>query len=556
MPARKYTYDLTFADSTQRLAFVPVENDIGKVAKQVSDGTFWVISSATPVTWLPLREVGSAAKLIKVMDVTAPLHSSNPSQILIDQWANLGEYGVLLSSNTAYCNAWFEKPDGLGGWVPVTPDSLEESTIPGLPVSDPTGYMVEFAWIGDDMHTPATSWTMSNGSSDLGPWMGADPQFFADPGDGGGQSWTDPESIRFSRCRMIAKSDCSSGTHDAKGYRFRMQLLVPDYCVWSREVPIPETDGVLFLDEPIIDLTELGLTSYSSEWAIIAVIKRNGRVIHVPDYRQSLTGEPCDPPSYPIKMWANISIDGVPWWHPQNSGNGLGTSARLFAGNEDGAITDGTYGPDNTFIGGAWLAETLGQCTEFLNDKLKIAAWRAGPALTEYVAEVGSAPVSVPGGSAAGATLLIKILKAPPYLTEYYPFHKSQVKWEMHIPVWSGNGKRTVNGKVYDTYRRGLSCDGGSFYLGPHKLTPRIDEIPTFVTGEIVGDGTAQGIAHGFKTWEGLNPDAGSYKSRIVPVKWPAGSACDYTIVQTSTEIQVTMTTGVTYYVMAWAPIP
>lgn len=549
MTSRKYAYDLAFQSATERLAFSPQAGDVGKVAKQVSDGSFWVISSVSPVTWLPLRDVEPAAKLITVMDVTAPLHSSNVSQTLVDEWADLGEYGVLLSSNTCYCNAWFEKPDGQGGWIPVV---SEPSEVPGVPSPDAPGYTVEFAWVGDNLHAPVASWVMTNGSSDLGPWMGSDPSLFD-----GSMFWTDPQSFRTSRCRMIARSDCSSGLHDAKGYRFRMSLKVPDYCVWSREVPIPEAVSGLFFDEPVIDLSELGLSSYASGWALVAVFKRNGRVIHVPDARQSLTGEPCDPPAYPVRLWANVVIDGVPWWNPQNSGNVLHgpLAARLFAGNQAGDLT-GALGPNDTLFGGVWLADSLGQCTEFLNDKLKLAAWRVGPALTEYIAEFGSAPVAVPNGSAAGATILFKILKAPPYLTEYYPFDKSQEKWEMHVPGWSGNGKLTISGKNYDVERRGLSTDGRRLYYGGAICTPLIEETPSFLTDETVGTGAVQVFSHGFKTWEGFDPNPATYRVRVVPTQWPGGSQCSFTIEKTETEIRVTMTNGVTYFVMAWPPSP
>jgi hypothetical protein len=80
----------------------------------------------------------------------------------------------------------------------------------------------------------------------------------------------------------------------------------------------------------------------------------------------------------------------------------------------------------------------------------------------------------------------------------------------------------------------------------------RMADVPEFVSGEILGDGTAQATAHGFTIPNGWDPDL--LNRRIIPVKWPAGSACGFSATVDATNINVTMTLGVTYIIMAWRP--
>jgi len=49
------------ADATARLALSVVAADVGKVAYQQSDATFWVLASVTPVTWAEITAGGAAA---------------------------------------------------------------------------------------------------------------------------------------------------------------------------------------------------------------------------------------------------------------------------------------------------------------------------------------------------------------------------------------------------------------------------------------------------------------------------------------------------------------
>jgi hypothetical protein len=74
-----------------------------------------------------------------------------------------------------------------------------------------------------------------------------------------------------------------------------------------------------------------------------------------------------------------------------------------------------------------------------------------------------------------------------------------------------------------------------------------LSDVPEFVSEEIVGNGAPQVTAHGF-------PGDPS-RVRVVPVKWAAGSACDFTASSDVTNVTVTMTSGVTYVIMAWPPV-
>lgn len=54
MTTRKFAYDLAFPDEAARLAFVPQAGDVGKVARQFSDATYWALLNHDPVSWGPL----------------------------------------------------------------------------------------------------------------------------------------------------------------------------------------------------------------------------------------------------------------------------------------------------------------------------------------------------------------------------------------------------------------------------------------------------------------------------------------------------------------------
>jgi len=366
-----------------------------------------------------MKYVG-AVPLITVLDKTAPLLSSNGNQVIIDDWIDLAEWGVIASSSLCYLDAWVEK-NVAGEWVPVILGAADQAP-PDFPGIDPQGYTVLFSFLADSLDVPVLDIVEFGGTTEYGNWAGTDPRTHVD-----NISFTHPD-MRLSRIRAVAKADCSSGTHDDKNYRFRMRVRVPDMCVWSKEVEIPATDGQIFLDEPLISLTDLGVSSFASEVAMVALIRRNGKTIRVNDSRQSLDNETFDPPSYPIQIYANVVTPNQHVYDPSQNGSPAFYNCKLYGdGNSD------VY-PYGVKAGGSWLGGGLGQCTEFINDTIKIAAWRDGAAYTTYIPSKGASEVAVPGGSADGCTLLIKIFRAAPYLTWVYPFNQAENPYCIRVP--------------------------------------------------------------------------------------------------------------------------
>jgi hypothetical protein len=53
---RKYAFDLVFASAAARLSFSPSVTDVYKVARQLDNGSYWHLTSVSPVTWKSVDE--------------------------------------------------------------------------------------------------------------------------------------------------------------------------------------------------------------------------------------------------------------------------------------------------------------------------------------------------------------------------------------------------------------------------------------------------------------------------------------------------------------------
>ena len=58
MSIRRYAYDLAFANEAARLAFIPSVGDVGKVARQLDNNTYWALTSIGPTVWVDASTVG------------------------------------------------------------------------------------------------------------------------------------------------------------------------------------------------------------------------------------------------------------------------------------------------------------------------------------------------------------------------------------------------------------------------------------------------------------------------------------------------------------------
>lgn len=92
----KYAYGLSFVDQAARLAFVPTAGDVNKVAKQLDDGSYWVLTSHAPATWATLVASETA-------EFYASLVAATPLRLSASQWDILcTPEGVLLTEIVAY----------------------------------------------------------------------------------------------------------------------------------------------------------------------------------------------------------------------------------------------------------------------------------------------------------------------------------------------------------------------------------------------------------------------------------------------------------------------
>jgi hypothetical protein len=159
--------------------------------------------------------------------------------------------------------------------------------------------------------------------------------------------------------------------------------------------------------------------------------------------------------------------------------------------------------------------------------------------------------VAVPVGSADDCTLLIKIFRAPNYRYGEYPFTPSRTATRVWLDTPPLVQLETVR-YLLTSESKALSREPfGRPIAGGNSLAYRA-EVPTFTSEEILGDGTAQVTPHGLV--DGSNVSVAPAKVRVIPVKWPASSACSFTSSSDTSEVTVTMTLGVTYIIMAWAP--
>lgn len=397
---RKYAYDLTFQTEALRLAFAPTLSDVGKVAKQLDDGTYWELRSISPVDWHPLvdesRRTGGWQPMTVIFDQAAVIPAT-PGAILIDEEVDLGPWGLIA---TTYRHGNFgyiiEKPDGSGGWVPTNRfgandawdfETGQSGRAPGIPADDLEGYEVDVAIWPSPMKLPKLPGgdlplvdPVQYAGVGVTATVGADPgrDWNIGRGSRGGVSFSPQPEDRLSRVRLIARrsdriyTPAEQAAINPLGYRVRLVLDAVNLVVWEKEVPIPAAQNTEFMHE-IIHLSDFGLISDHDRFRFVAEVRRNGKTTRRfhngtdDDVRRRkaeyVTGEEMDPPTYPIAVVTRPQFVNNPLWNTQNS-------------SQSGMVLRGgwRYGP------------SLGQCSESVRNKVHVVAWRLGYDLdTQYL---------------------------------------------------------------------------------------------------------------------------------------------------------------------------
>lgn len=618
------------------------------------------------------RRPGVYQKMVTLFDVAVAIPAT-PGTVLIDEEVDLAPWG-LVATTYRYGNFgfFFEKPDGQGGWIPVTAD---DSSAPPPWVHDPPGYEIACEIIPSPVKRPKypggdpTPFTTEPGGSELGASMGKDWDNRAGCRiELGGLGGPPPEQT-ISRVRIVAARSTKTYTPEEQalintyGYRLRVILHAINLVAWEKEVPILATQGVELMHETV-DLSQYGLVSDTGHVCFIAELRRNGRTIRTYLPREFTPGEELDHPALPVKI-STVGVMPGNSWRSDNNGQNPWWGSKSYGRNGDaGAIND-------TFIAWTHIGPPLGYCPESTKQIIHVVAWRAeddGPAayydgtlaegtidlsvfhpamggtlkgLTAIPADVfvtfvpTTAPnqdstkwtvhptasvqprymgmciefipgvttlqevfdaidaASATGGhvrtdtlvapnyvltqtseftlttagtivdpaipttpeGAAGATLRVRMLIAPPNRKYEYPF----VVTEDASPRFLALPRIPVPPSV-EAIPQGLWWAGA--YPTP-PVTPDYDrlmlhqdgvamlyDVPYF-TQEYVGTGAPQTIPHGVKVLMGW-PPYDVVRHRVIPVKWPGGSACDFSSSFDTKNIYVTMTIGVTYIVAWW----
>jgi hypothetical protein len=412
-------------------------------------------------------------RLVEVFNLTAPLHSTNPSFTLFDKWVDLAEYGIAASSDLLHLNARIEKQNELGEWVPCHfPGGAGWADLPDelIPVDDPVGYPVKFGFLSNDFDTPVDTLVANGVLADLvdAPWMGTDVRTNGNLGNS--------LQARWPRLRCVAWADCSDDGADYLGYRVHLWAYAPDLSVFSEEVEIPtaETGLPFYLRE--LSLPDLGLTTTPTDLLVTMSLRRNGALIRKALVRPAIRemgSTQYDPPAPPIKLWASEQAPLTEWWHPQNAGNRLGPYLPQY-----GEIFG--YGPADAVVwAGSYRAANFAECPEQVGGRVSLAAWRSGALLTEYVATEGEVAVPVPAGSAEGCTLLVKVFRAPWWLRNEWPFSNAESLPRI-MPIATAEDPDPA----YEDPTAGIWMKNGRVST-PYGTVPNMgDLLPRFTTAE------------------------------------------------------------------------
>ncbi len=370
------SHSLVYVDQTARLAagyFTAA--DAGRVAHQLSDDTFWMLTEVSPVRWVSVTKgfgPGGWQSMVDIFD-KAVVVPATPNAVLIDEEINLWQYGLV---STTAVNVNFgviiEKPDGKGGWVASNnPDYLPNA--PGVPAADPPGYEVAYAGMARPMQRPLFR------GGDPWPSTVSFPPFVIERGQYPGQdidifdnnNWqvTGSPTVEDRQPKLrvlVARTDrvyspLEQATNDALGYRVRVIVRAINMVVWEKTVNIPTADGAIVLSDEV-DLTDFGAVSDTTRLMLSATWKRGGKIIRSFEYPFTNLGERLDVPAPPVTIRTVNRFNESPWWNDQNQSGGVWPQ-------KDANVR---------------FSPAIANCSSDVVDKLYLRVWRNGAAPTTY----------------------------------------------------------------------------------------------------------------------------------------------------------------------------
>jgi hypothetical protein len=180
-----------------------------------------------------------------------------------------------------------------------------------------------------------------------------------------------------------------------------------------------------------------------------------------------------------------------------------------------------------------------------------------GADLTREFSLVAQAtPIPVPGGAETGCTFRVRLLIPAPNKIGEWPFIETEGTDDLgaaqlllrsitptaRYPLGRNIDDSTYGGPV------GLFFSDARLRVGDQSVAYTGDA--PFVSEEVTGTGFPQTFPHGREAV--LAVPVVPSRIRVIPTKWPGGSACDFSYSADNTYVTVTMTAGVSYIVMAW----
>lgn len=128
-------YALSYANAAARTAASLVLADIGKIARQADDGSFWIVLSVSPTTWGQMG-TGVAASDVKAGTLIPGVFSGSPKKATVT-------FGTAFPS-TAYAVALGTDTDGTKSFA----TTIESKTASGFTVNLNTNNVANLIEIG------------------------------------------------------------------------------------------------------------------------------------------------------------------------------------------------------------------------------------------------------------------------------------------------------------------------------------------------------------------------------------------------------------------------
>lgn len=151
-------YAWTYADATARLAATGfVAADVGKLAKQSSDCTLWILCTHSPIVWNPVSADGKE-NTVFMKSATPTVNDDNTAgYIVTDLWYYLGKVYILVDATTGA--AVWRQLSGKHRLTTVNPTVNDDNTL---------GYAIEDFWVNE---TLGTFWICKSNATGAANWV-------------------------------------------------------------------------------------------------------------------------------------------------------------------------------------------------------------------------------------------------------------------------------------------------------------------------------------------------------------------------------------------------